>query len=60
MIKQSLKKLPPSTQRMLATLGENVRMARLRRALTTARVANAQESAAKHFTKSNGEARPWP
>jgi transcriptional regulator with XRE-family HTH domain len=39
MIKQSLKKLPPTTQRMLETLGENVRMARLRRALTTARVA---------------------
>ena len=39
MISSSLKILPPSTQRTLETLGENVRKARLRRALTTARVA---------------------
>lgn len=39
MISSSLKTLPPSTQRTLETLGSNLRMARLRRALTTARVA---------------------
>jgi len=39
MISSSLKTLPPSTQRTLETLGENMRKARLRRALTTARVA---------------------
>ncbi len=39
MLPTSLKALPPSTQRTLETLGENLRTARLRRALTTARVA---------------------
>ena len=39
MIAASLKILPPTTQRTLETLGENVRKARLRRVLTTARVA---------------------
>lgn len=39
MIHHSLKVLPPSTQRTLETLGDNIRKARLRRALTTARVA---------------------